>query len=266
MATYYARNVTGNWASNTSWDTVGSGGAGPAGPPVAGDTAIFDAGFTGTITIAAAAACATLTALAGATGTLTWGAFTLTMTANPTFVSGFHLTGSTGRLTLSSGCTITSGGLSIPGNVSLSSGTYVLADALTVVGQLLMGTATVTLSGAFDLTCGTCVIFGSVNLVAGQKLNVSAGLQIQPTAGSAGSTTVTVKSVTASSPTYIAYTGAVSAVKVFNIVFTDVDFSTFSTPVTNLDNWYGSTLTRTVGITNRTSADIGGGGVAIFGG
>ena len=41
MATYYARNVSGTWASTSSWDAASSGGAGPAGPPVAGDTAIF---------------------------------------------------------------------------------------------------------------------------------------------------------------------------------------------------------------------------------
>ena len=57
--------------------------------------------------------------------------------------------------------------------------------------------------------------------------------------------------------------------QVFKVAFTDVDFSTYSTPVTGLDNWYGGTLTRCTGITNRTSADIGGtsgGGQPILGG
>src|SRR3990167_6024981 len=100
MPTYYARNVVGNWSANTSWDTVSSSGAGPAGPPVAGDTVIFDSGFTGTITLTAAAAAATVTVQAGATGTLAYGANTLTVTAGYTVVAGFNVTGTVGTGTL----------------------------------------------------------------------------------------------------------------------------------------------------------------------
>jgi hypothetical protein len=257
MATYYSRNVTGNWDSNTSWDSVSSGGAGPAGPPVAGDTAIFDSGFTGNITVAATAACTVLTCQAGATGTLTWGSgITLTVAGNVTFVSGFNLSGTTGTLAQSVNADLTTGGLQIPGNYTVSgSRSIALKAALDVAGTITFNGATTAFTGAFDATC-SYLCFGSnqisamtLTLVAGQTITVSTGLLL----GAGGFSSCTIKSSTASSDTFLHYNGTAAKCKVAGVTFTDINCAH------PIDNWYGGTLTRTTGITNRTSADIGGG-------
>jgi len=279
MATYYARNVTGNWAANTSWDSASSGGAGPAGPPVAGDTAIFDSGFTGSITIAAAAACAILTCQAGATGSLTFGAVgTLTTTGNITFVSGFSIVNSGGDLYMNgSGATLTGNGvtgaprlLRVTANVTLDiNGTtfntvYHAAGphTITLASDLQCSSldfsanyGSTTVAGAFNITCDY-FYFGTVysmplTLVSGQTLTVNTGLYINRVA----TYVPTIKSSTSSSETFLHYNGLQANCLVNGAIFTDVNCAHA------IDNWYGGTLTRCTGITNRTSADIGGGGV-----
>jgi hypothetical protein len=74
--------------------------------------------------------------------------------------------------------------------------------------------------------------------------------------GSASSGTNTIKSSTASSPFYLNYGGTAVNGMCYSMVFTDVDASGSAQVI---DNWYGGTLTRTTNITNRSSADIGGG-------
>jgi hypothetical protein len=252
MATYYARNTAGNWSANTSWDAAASTGAGPAGPPVAGDTAIFDANYTGNITIGAAAACATLTCLAGATGTLTWGTYTLTCTGNITFVSGFNLAGSTGTLTISTAANIAMGGLTFPGNINFNvfSGTETLLDALTVAGTIFLSGG-FTFAGNFDITCGTLNVRGNgvTNIFKnGQSVIVQTSLLIAPGTGYA--TSNTLRSSTSSSDAFLHFNGAAADCKVVGAIFTDINCAHA------IDNWYGGTLLRTTGITNRTSADM----------
>lgn len=258
MATYFARNVTGNWASNTSWDTTSSGGAGPAGPPIAGDTATFDSGFTGNITIAASASCAVVTCQAGATGTLTWGAGQqLSVTAGVTFVSGFNLSG-VGILRLNGSQTLTTGGLTLPGDLTIGTiSTITLADALNIAGTLNI-LAQLIVAGAFDITCDK-LVFNDLNsgansthqFVAGQTLTVTTQMMLVPWASLTA--VRTFRSTTASSDTFLHYNGTAANCRVVGMTFTDVNCAHA------IDNWYGGTLTRTTGITNRTSADIGGG-------
>lgn len=254
MATYYARNVTGNWASTTSWDSASSGGAGPAGPPVAGDTAIFDSGFTGNITVAAAAACTTLTVQSGATGTLTWGAYTLSVAGSVTFVSGFNLAGSTGRLALTAAGTITSGGLTLPGNMTIAvNGTFPLVGNLTVAGQFICS-ASVTFSGAYDISVADLVLTGTLSLVEGRTFTVTNSVVSQGGLTSSGVTGSTLKSATGSSTTNLTYNGSVANCKCYGTTFTDVTYS--GSTMTWLPNWQGGTLTRTEGIYNVTPSSF----------
>jgi hypothetical protein len=279
MATYYARNVSGNWSANTSWDSASSGGDGPAGPPVAGDTAIFDAGFTGTITLSSGAACTTLTCASGAAGTLALGSYTLTVAGDVTFVSTMTVTASTGSLLVTAAATITGGGMaSFPGTLTLSNGnktinangttwtgltcstshTLTLASALQITTFRISAT-TMVFAGAYDITCTTFQVSpagsspSTLTLVAGQTLTVGTTLML-----TGGYGTLTVKSNTASSDTFLHFNGAAADCAVAVVTFTDVNCEHA------IDNWYGGTLTRTTGITNRTSADIGGGSGGVF--
>lgn len=264
MATYYARNVTGNWSANTSWDSASSGGAGPAGPPIAGDTVIFDSGFTGNITVSSTCYCATLTVQAGATGTLTYGTGQILLTtANVTFASSFHLAGS-GEHRQNGNGTLTSAGLTIPNYRISGSSALTLADALTIAGAFELA-GQLTVAGAFDIACADfrCGSTGaqSHTFVAGQTLTVSNSLMLVTTYP--WLYTNTVKSSSASSPTYLDYNGTAANCKVFGFTFTDIDASSSAQ---GIDNWMGGALTRTSNITNRTSADIGGsGGGSLFG-
>lgn len=261
MATYYARNVTGNWNVNTSWDSASSGGAGPAGPPAYGDDVIFDSGYTGTITVTANAVAQSITVQAGATGTLhindTFGVgINGGGTKFVTLASGFTFSATgTGKLTVSTALTITSGGVSIPNFYCTTGITVTLADAFTVAGAIeLFPTTAFAFAGAYDISCATLRCHGayatasSVSLVAGRTLTVSTAMRI---VGLFHGDAFTIQSATNSSDTYLHYNGAVADCKVFGAKFTDINCAHA------IDNWYGGTLTRTTGITNRTSADIG---------
>lgn len=252
MATYYARNVTGNWDSNTSWDSASSSGAGPAGPPIAGDTAIFDSGFTGHIDVAANAACTTLTCQAGATGTLDLSSTTLrtlTVSGDFTLVAGFNLIGS-GSIVINAASTITTGGVSIPADLKLASATYTLGDALTVGGALNTYNVSSTFAGAYNITCAYLYGYnGTLTIVSGQTITVQTGMRLGIALGSGG----TIKSSTASSAAFLNYAGLASDCKIFNYVFTDIDASGSAQII---DNWYGGTLTRCTNINNMTSANL----------
>ncbi len=252
MATYYARNVAGNWASNTSWDTVSSGGAGPAGPPVAGDTAVFDSGFTGSITVAAAAACAVITCQAGAAGTLTVNSgFTLTVSGSQTYVATMALAG-TGTIRSTAVSTLDFAGLTFPGTfVFAGSATYTLANNISV-GIISFGSSGIVLSGAYNITADywNCTAASSTfTLVAGQTYTASVGINF----AIAGFSSSTFKSSVASTAAYFNFAGSAANCKIAGMIFTDIDASGSAQA---LDNWYGGTLTRCTNITNRTSADF----------
>ncbi|MCE5265680.1 MAG: hypothetical protein LLG97_19400 [Deltaproteobacteria bacterium] len=269
-ATYYAKNVTGTWAAKTSWSTTGSGGADNAGPPVAGDDVIFDSGFTGTITLGAAAACATITVQAGATGTLALSLYTLTVTGNMGFVSGFNVTASTGYVAMTTaGATFTGGSITnfpkitITANVTLNANgttiatiyhsggahTITLGSALQcTVMDISQNFGATTFAGAYDMTIGSLYMGGSADMsttfVANTTVTVNTRLQVNKTA-------TYTHTVTAASPGFTLHNDGQSAV--FGAKFTNV------TATHTIYNWYGDTLTNTTGITNVTSVDIGGG-------
>ena len=275
MATYYARNVAGNWSANTSWDAASSGGAGPAGPPIAGDTAIFDSGFTGTITLTAAAACTVLQCDAGAAGTLAFGAYSITVAGNVTLRATMTYTAAdaTRGFVVSAASTVTTNGATFTGQLSLSgtagktidsNGTtwgrvYIVQGAQTITLSSALQCTTLDLSvnygsttfaGAFGITCDTfnagSLSAIAITLVAGQTLTINAAIN----AWSGFTNVLTIKSATASSDTLISYGNTDANCKISGITFTDVNFNT---PVVN---WLGGTLTRTTNIYNATQASF----------
>lgn len=257
MATYYARAVTGNWSANTSWDSTSSSGTGPAGPPIAGDTAIFDAGSTGTITLTAAAACTVLN-MTGHGGTLAFGGYVLTVSGNVTIGGTLTATGN-GGITVNAASTIT-GGAAFPGvltlygtagktltssgttwgtvTISTGSQTITLGDDLTCTTLIILNFGVTTFAGAHDITLGTliCSSYGgtTLTLVAGQTCTVNTSLQLFAQVSSKN----TIKSGTASSDTFLHYNGTSANCSVSNMIFTDVNCAHA------IDNWYGGTLTR----------------------
>jgi hypothetical protein len=272
MADRYAV-ATGDWNNTATWSTS-SGGAPGASFPTSADAAILDATSGSiTVTVNVTSACASLTAT-GYTGTLTFGSVTLTSSGSVTLGSGMTMTGTgAGQLRINSG-TMTSNGISttlptlgLGGSVTLntngttwtnisviSSGTYTLSSNLQATTLAVTGISAPIFAGAFNISIGTLSVQPtfSATLIfqSGQTVAISTAI----TAGWSTGTT-TIRASTASSSVIFTYSGLASAATLTRIIFTDIDAS----GGTALDNWYGGTLTRTSGITNRTSADIGGG-------
>ncbi len=247
-ATYTAIAAGGNWNNVATW--------GGGGYPVAGDTANIDATMTGTVTINTNSACAVLNCT-GNGGTLAFGNYTLTCTGNVTI--GGTITAGTGGLTITGTSTMNSGGITFPGNITFSSSgkTITLTNNLVCSGSLIFPNVSITFSGAYDITCETLRIGGlgsarTISLVAGQTLTVTTTLWLSGDAWF----DCTIKSATSETVTNLVYQGTVENCAVFGIFFTDINASGSAQ---GIDNWYGGTLTRTTNITNRTSADIGGG-------
>jgi hypothetical protein len=69
-ATLYARNITGDYESTTSWNLTSSAGTGSASIPIATDNVIFDSGFKGDIYISGPSFCWDFTVQSGATGNI----------------------------------------------------------------------------------------------------------------------------------------------------------------------------------------------------
>lgn len=249
MATYYARAVNGNWSANTSWDSASSAGAGPAGPPIAGDTAVFDAGSTGVITLSASAACLNLN-MDNHGGTLALSSSGLTIGTNGSIVLGGTITATTGYIGIGGNVSITCNAITIPQLRHSASGTYTLNDDLLATTLWIQGTSSPVFAGAFDIICTNFYYASSVSatssltLVAGQTLSVSTLMSLI----GASNIVATIKSGTGSSDTFIDYNGTDANRLVANITFTDVNAAH------PIDNWYGGTLTRCTNIQNVTSA------------
>ena len=261
MATYYAIAAGGNWGAGGTWSTTATKDAsrtGGATAPTASDDCIVD-DYSGLVVVNATnCVCKTLTCTGNTAGMTFTAAQRLTASGSVTFddTMGSNLTG-TGELRFGATATLTMDGLTFPGSVSINGSiTLTLGGTLTVTGWLtfMLGGS---LSGAYSVTCANASFGpGTTSLVAGQTLTITSLLSAIPGLYIGGYTRPALVSATPSSKTYLAYTGAASSISVFGAAFTDVDFSTYSTPVTNLGNWYGGTLTRCTGITNRTSADF----------
>jgi hypothetical protein len=253
MATYYARDVGGNWNANTSWDSVSSAGAGPAGPPIAGDTAVFDAGSTGTITLTAAAACLNLN-MANHGGTLALVAQTLSIGANGSIVLGGTITATTGTIACLSTVSITSNAIKFPGTLRFAaSATYTLVDNLSAT-DLVIWAANPTFAGE-NITCDnfywppSSASACSLTLVSGKTLTISTLLYLMSCFSNPG--TQTVKSSTATSEAFLHYNGTAANCIVANMIFTDINCAH------PIYNWNGGTLTRCTGIRNVGANDIG---------
>jgi hypothetical protein len=122
-------------------------------------------------------------------------------------------------------------------------------------------------AGNFSVTCDyfyfvSPAVSSNFILTAGQTLSVTTGIVFCAGAGIFGTCYPKMKSATATSAIYFNYSGAAAGCLIAGAQFTDVDASG---SVRGIDNWCGQTLLRTTGITNRTSADIGGVSSNIFG-
>lgn len=116
----------------------------------------------------------------------------------------------------------------------------------------------ITTAGAFDISCANFKVIAGVtwNMKSSETLTVTNSINIHGDTDSI-TTITTIKAVTDSTAFFLNYSGTVAnCIVAEGVVFTDVDASGSSQ---GIDNWYGGTLTRTTNITNRTSADIGGG-------
>jgi hypothetical protein len=144
MATFHAAN-TGNWQTAASW-TENSG------YPQAADTVYFGAGFTGTITLGQANACANLD-MTGNAGTLAFGTQVLTVSASTKLY---------GTMTATSGnnLTITGGGVQLLGNCGSSTTTI----NLTTIGQTLT-------SGGFTWGGKLNFAFAATYVLSGNWIN-----------------------------------------------------------------------------------------------
>lgn len=293
MATYYAMNAGGNWQTAATWSTVAdkdaNRAANPAGsaPTNAIDCVIDD--YSGNVTVDQTTCVCKSLDCTGHTGTLTFASGkTLTASGSVTFVSGMTVSG-TGYLTINAAGTVTTGGISVEISRLTLSGAS--AKTLNTNGTtwpsitITAGTQTITLSsalqcnyficstnfgaitfsGAYNITSQNCsmgyLFSTSITFVSGQTLTITGSLvMFGKNYYNETEQVYTVKSGTASSKTYIRFTGSTSNCMISGITFTDVEFNI---PVYN---YAGGTLTRTTNITNATMDDIGSGGgnVKIF--
>ena len=162
MAIYYKRDTNptnANWNQANNWSTVSSASATNAGTfPVAGDTAILDAGSV-TVTVNVASACTVLTCTGFNTNLVM--SSTLTVSGACTLPSGASgaLTGSS-ALILSGTQTLTTNGQTIPALTSTTA-----SSVKTLVGNLTVTNFTVTNNTTFNgnkiITTGTVVFTGN---------------------------------------------------------------------------------------------------------
>ncbi len=137
-----------------------------------------------------------------------------------------------------------------------------LTSALSTTSLTVLAGSIGTFSGAYNITTGTLNIYStssnaSLILVAAQTLSITTAINADslfnvPSVAS----TVTIKSATSSSSTFINYTGAANKKNIVGVIFTDINASGSNQA---LFNYFGNTLTRTVNIINVTSSNIGGG-------
>lgn len=169
MAARYWVGGNANWdaTAGTKWSLT-SGGAGGQAVPTSSDDVFLDNGTgTGNVTISATANCKSLDCT-GYIGTLA-GSSQLTSAGSVKFVAGMTLTYS-GTLIVNTTATLTSGGLTFPGNLTLAgtSITYTIADNWTISGLLLCnGVTATTINGAFTLTLAGGYTQTTVGTVSG---------------------------------------------------------------------------------------------------
>lgn len=213
MATYYWVGGTGTWDNSSAarW-SASSGGAGGAGYPVAGDTAIFNASSGGgTCTLGANVTCAILT-MTGYTGTLAYGtnkisiavtSTTTVFTGDTTYsVSGTPLIEVTNTGSFNS--TIAMGATTEGNSVSLT----ILGPASSTSSSTISGSLkNFTLNGAASTVAATNnkTIYGNLTLIAG---SVNTGALVWTFAATSGTQTITSNGITFDQAITIATGGA----------------------------------------------------------
>ncbi len=164
MANRFFRNVGTGWGTSTNWSTTDGGGA-DAAVPVAGDAVFLTALSNALCSVAASSACGSVNCT-GYTGTLAFGANTITLSGlagvnSVTFSSGMTITATSGTIisNQSGGTSIwTANGKTFPSTIVLngsSSPVFSFADAWNITGALSLGGGTKTLGGAGSITVGT---------------------------------------------------------------------------------------------------------------
>jgi len=268
------RTLVGNWINTGLWSVNGGTtfNATTAETMTCNGGMTIAAGISGTVTLI------TL----GGTGK-TWsgtGAVNISLTINCTSltIASSGVSFGTGTFTYTAGTITTTNS-----TLTFSATSCIFNSAGITWATVTGGTSTVALTS--DLTCSTLIfpaggslVFSGANInCATLTLNNANGVRSHKLPSTFTTTVstalnliagvqflVTIASDTASSAADLVYNGALNVCKCAGVTFTDIDYS--GGTVTNLDNWYGGTLTRTTGITNRTSTDIGGGTTSdIFG-
>lgn len=237
MATYYFRNVNGNWNLAANW-SLSSGGGSDGAVPNAADTAILD-GNSGSCTVTGASNCLNLT-ITGYTNTLTMNN-TITLATSGTFTIGttFITVSGSSAILLSGTNFLTSGvGGYYDGLITFNGGTTKTLNSDFSAKSLTVGVGT-TLNGTFNLSLTTLTIssggiiltFNNNTTVYTQNLFTN-NSTISINAGGTGSTIV------------FTGTGSWSGTSIF-AVSTNIIFNSTQT-----------TLIGTVGVLARNSINI----------
>lgn len=197
--TYYAVNGTKNWSSTTtSWDLTSSAGANLASAaPTASIDVIFDAAYTGTMTVD------TTTCVAKTLNTAVLSAGTITLAgANKLTVSGsviFNATSTTAfaptsnaadALTIAATGTLTLNAGNLLSNFSVTAGTLTLGNN---VNFSAVKTNVFTISTGVTLALGTYTVLG--NSAINRVLITTNTLGTTLTNGATGATTTTFNNV-----------------------------------------------------------------------
>lgn len=135
-----------------------------------------------------------------------------------------------------------------------TSTTTTLSSNLVSTGTMTIPGGSITFSGAYNISVGTLIdssvnISTTLTIPASQTLTVSTAIQLE------GNSTHVFNLVSGTSSTAfnLNYTGTLANQKIYNVAFTDVNASGSTY---GLNNFNGSTLTRTTNITNVTAANF----------
>ncbi len=224
-----------------------------------GGTATLVFNGTGTWTTSSGQLNPSMAVVINTAGTLTFGTRTgLNDGGSLTYTAGTVVLG-TGTFSVAGNVTLNMNGQRLYTLATTAAYTITLGSNLTLTSQLSV-TYNITFAGAYDISCQTLYLPLSKTLTipAGRTLTVTTYIQ----AASDGVVNNTIiQSGTASTTAYFVFSGSSANARIFGIYWTDIN-ATGSAQ--GIDNWYGGTLTRCSGITNRTSADIGGGGSTTY--
>lgn len=139
--------------------------------------------------------------------------------------------------------------------------TCTLSNALKCTTLALQ--ATLTFAGTYDITCDnfygqpTSANAAGVKIVNGRTLTITTAVYVPGVyyTNALASNLFTIQSTTAAYANLV-YQGTAANCRIYASTFTWIDASGSEQVI---DNWYGGTLSNTVNVVNRTSADIGGG-------